>query len=150
MFIVVTIRWVFGTEVVRTPKSTTEFFQQMANSLAQMLTVATSLDIPIKLLWPKSMTFSDARGYTMLGLGDIVIPGMFIALSLRYDYHRFRTSPSPHRTFDKPYFHAALVGYTAALAACMAVLHAFESAQPALLYIRFVGCRGSFRPKTSR
>ena len=55
----------------------------------QMVQVATKLDLPIKLLWPKSVSFSSDRGFTMLGLGDIVIPGTFIALALRYDYARF-------------------------------------------------------------
>ena len=47
-----------------------------------MVKVATTLDVPIKLLWPKSLIFSDSRGFTMLGLGDVVIPGTFIALAL--------------------------------------------------------------------
>ncbi|TEB06230.1 hypothetical protein FA13DRAFT_1750168 [Coprinellus micaceus] len=63
------IWWVFGTEV--------------------MVQVATKLDLPIKILWPKSLLFSSARGFTMLGLGDIVIPGTFVALALRYDYARY-------------------------------------------------------------
>lgn len=54
-----------------------------------MVQVATKLDLPIKILWPKSLLFSSARGFTMLGLGDIVIPGTFVALALRYDYARY-------------------------------------------------------------
>ena len=51
-----------------------------------MITVATKLDVPIKL------TFQSASRSSILGLGDIVIPGMVIALALRFDlwlhYHR--------------------------------------------------------------
>lgn len=53
-----------------------------------MVTVATKLDVPIKLLFPRPPTSRDAPGsvpLAMLGLGDIVIPGMMIGLSLRFD-----------------------------------------------------------------
>ncbi|KAG6010435.1 hypothetical protein E4U21_006434 [Claviceps maximensis] len=44
-----------------------------------MITVATTLDVPIKL------TFQTGSGKSILGLGDIVIPGMMIAWALRLD-----------------------------------------------------------------
>ncbi|KAH8729592.1 signal peptide peptidase-domain-containing protein [Ilyonectria robusta] len=44
-----------------------------------MVTVATKLDVPIKL------TFEAAQRKSILGLGDIVVPGMVIALALRFD-----------------------------------------------------------------
>lgn len=44
-----------------------------------MVTVATKLDVPIKL------TFEAAERRSILGLGDIVIPGMVMALALRFD-----------------------------------------------------------------
>lgn len=53
-----------------------------------MVTVATKLDIPIKLLFPRPPTPSEAPDTTslaMLGLGDIVVPGMVIGLALRFD-----------------------------------------------------------------
>jgi minor histocompatibility antigen H13 len=46
-----------------------------------MLTVATSLDVPIKLVFP-----GPKRG-SMLGLGDVVIPGIMMALALRFDLY---------------------------------------------------------------
>jgi len=55
------IFWVFGTDV--------------------MVTVAKNFDAPIKLLFPRVSMPNPA----MLGLGDIVIPGIFIAMMLRYD-----------------------------------------------------------------
>ncbi|KAM3415435.1 hypothetical protein BST61_g8957 [Cercospora zeina] len=45
-----------------------------------MVTVAKNLDVPIKMLFPRP-----EEGYSMLGLGDIVLPGLYIALCLRYD-----------------------------------------------------------------
>ncbi|KAJ4140287.1 hypothetical protein NW768_001644 [Fusarium equiseti] len=44
-----------------------------------MVTVATKLDVPIKL------TFQAADRRSILGLGDIVIPGMVMGLALRFD-----------------------------------------------------------------
>jgi len=71
----------------------------------------------------------------MLGLGDIVIPGTFIALGLRFDYHRYCNGGKDAR-FTKPYFYTTLVAYVAGLATTIAVMHVFASAQPALLYLR--------------
>lgn len=102
-----------------------------------MVSVATNLDVPIKLLWPKSATFSTARGFTMLGLGDIVMPGVFIALALRYDHHRHLTSTANlEGSFAKPYFYATLSAYVVGLVTTMTVMHVFHAAQPALLYLR--------------
>ncbi|CAM6005291.1 unnamed protein product [Sphagnum balticum] len=72
------IFWVYGTDV--------------------MVTVAKNLDIPIKILFP----YLNAEGEfktSMVGLGDIVIPGVFVSLCLKLDIHRFfhknqATSPS--------------------------------------------------------
>lgn len=44
-----------------------------------MVTVATQLDVPIKLVF-------DGPRSSMLGLGDIVIPGLFVAMCLRFDH----------------------------------------------------------------
>lgn len=54
------IFWVFGTDV--------------------MVTVAKSFDAPVKLLWPKAL-FDEHTHFSMLGLGDIVIPGACIRRS---------------------------------------------------------------------
>jgi minor histocompatibility antigen H13 len=52
-----------------------------------MLTVAKSIDAPIKLLFPKDWS-AEPPQFSLLGLGDIVLPGVFIALCLRYDILR--------------------------------------------------------------
>ena len=48
------------------------------------VTVAKSFDAPIKLLFPRVLS-GKGTPFSMLGLGDIVIPGIFVALLLRYD-----------------------------------------------------------------
>ncbi|KAF3491393.1 minor histocompatibility antigen H13 [Arthroderma uncinatum] len=57
-----------------------------------MVTVATKLDIPIKLIFPRPPPpglppASDAGA--MLGLGDIVVPGLIIGLALRFDLYLY-------------------------------------------------------------
>lgn len=120
------IFWVFGTNV--------------------MVSVARGFDGPIKIVWPKNFVMGllqkDTKWQmTMLGLGDIVIPGIFIALALRFDQHRYiQANPSKMITkkdlhFAKPYFQATLIAYVAGLAVTMGVMHFTKAAQPALLYL---------------
>ena len=55
-----------------------------------MVTVATKLDIPAKLMFPRpspSSSPEDAGAMSMLGLGDVVLPGMMIAFALRFDLY---------------------------------------------------------------
>ena len=78
------IFWVFGTDV--------------------MVTVAKSFEAPIKLVFPQDLLENglNASNFAMLGLGDIVIPGIFIALLLRYDVSLKRNSNF--------YFYATFIG----------------------------------------
>lgn len=112
------IFWVFGTDV--------------------MVTVAKKLDGPIKILLPRSMERDEETGrlkdLSLLGLGDIVIPGFFLALLLRFDA-RNAPDKSLHANFPKPYFHSALVAYVLGLGATLFVMMQFQAAQPALLYL---------------
>ena len=113
-----------------------------------MVTVAKSLDGPIKILFPRSLTPDVATGkleMSLLGLGDIVIPGFFLALLLRFDAHIAGTPYFPtdcHASFPKPYFHSALLGYVIGLGTTLYVMIVFEAAQPALLYL-VPACLGS-------
>ncbi|OAY68300.1 signal peptide peptidase 1 [Ananas comosus] len=88
-----------------------------------MVSVAKSFDAPIKLLFP---TADAARPFSMLGLGDIVIPGIFVALALRFDVSRGK---------QNRYFNSAFAGYAAGLILTIIVMNWFQAAQPALLYI---------------
>ncbi|KAJ1797042.1 hypothetical protein LPJ56_007054, partial [Coemansia sp. RSA 2599] len=125
------IFWVFGTEV--------------------MVSVAKKSDVPIKVVFPKELFPGDgALKMTMLGLGDIIVPGVFLGLCLRFDRHLFldRLGYAPDRplpkalggrrrgfAFPTPYFNAGMAAYVAGLATTIAVMHVFKAAQPALLYL---------------
>ncbi|XP_030623313.1 minor histocompatibility antigen H13 isoform X2 [Chanos chanos] len=101
--------WVFGTNV--------------------MVTVAKSFEAPIKLVFPQDLLERglDASNFAMLGLGDIVIPGIFIALLLRFDVSLKKNS--------RTYFYTSFLAYIFGLGLTIFVMHTFKHAQPALLYL---------------
>merc|ERR550519_1557327 len=103
------IFWVFGTDV--------------------MVTVAKSFEAPIKLVFPQDLLEQGfgATNMAMLGLGDIVIPGIFIALLLRYDQSLKRNSNF--------YFYVTFIAYFLGLLTTIGVMHFYKHAQPALLYL---------------
>lgn len=116
------IFWVFGTNV--------------------MVAVATNFQGPIKIIFPVSF---DPWKQSILGLGDIVIPGIFIAMTLRFDAYQYKKSLTEDKAkelimnefsaFPKPYFWAVFVAYLLGLLTTGFVMFAFEAAQPALLYL---------------
>jgi len=50
-----------------------------------MTTVSSNLELPMKLIFPKKYSMF-VKEYTILGLGDLVIPGIFVAFGLRFDF----------------------------------------------------------------
>ena len=92
-----------------------------------MVTVATSFDGPIKIVFPKDLLVNwlAADKHAMLGLGDIVLPGIGIALLRRFDHSIGQGFPW--------YFAVTLLAYVAGLVLTMVVMHCFKTAQPALL-----------------
>ena len=120
------IFWVFGTDV--------------------MVTVAKSLDGPIKILFPRSLVKDAVTGkidMSLLGLGDIVLPGFFLALLLRFDAHAAGLPAFPtdvHASFPKPYFHSGLLGYVVGLGTTLYVMIGeFPSRQCGPFFVRSFG-----------
>ncbi|VDO93648.1 unnamed protein product [Soboliphyme baturini] len=101
------IFWVFATDV--------------------MATVATNINAPILLMFPQDLLEKGLGGtkFAMLGLGDVVIPGIFLALLLRYGVS----------VKNRLYFYIPLIAYGAGLILTIAVMHYFKAGQPALLYL---------------
>lgn len=101
--------WVFGTDV--------------------MVSVAKKFDAPIKILFPQDFLVNGfwGKNFAMLGLGDIVIPGIFIAFLLRFD-----------KSLDRKrnvYFWSCFLAYIFGLGLTIGVMSYFKHAQPALLYL---------------
>eukprot|EP00727_Mastigamoeba_balamuthi_P013476 m51a1_g8751 putative minor histocompatibility antigen h13 isoform x2 (352) ;mRNA; f:90502-92045 len=106
--------WVFGTNV--------------------MVDVVRGFDAPIKIMWPRTgglglgaLLAHEGQKFSMLGLGDIAIPGFLVALLLKFDASR------PGRS--RANFAFGVVAYVAGLVNTVAVMHVYKHAQPALLYL---------------
>lgn len=107
-----------------------------------MVIVATNLDIPVKLSLPvKFNTAQNNFNFSILGLGDIALPGMFIAMCYKYDIWKWHLDHDDTEfhflnwSYVGKYFITAMVSYVASLVSAMVSLSIFNTAQPALLYI---------------
>lgn len=96
-----------------------------------MVTVAKNLEGPIKLLFPRGGSANPA----LLGLGDIVIPGLLISLLLRFDDQMAVGK-------ERPFFRASLLAYGIGLGTTIWAMETFKAAQPALIYL-VPACLGS-------
>lgn len=116
-----------------------------------MLTVAKGIDAPIKLQFPKDYS-GEKPQYSILGLGDIVIPGIFVSLCLRFDFLKALDTNKLEKLIEKDqqpmkyivetaincekaYFKAVNVGYLLAMICTIVVMLVFDHGQPALLYL---------------
>lgn len=100
-----------------------------------MVSVAKQFEGPIKLVFPQ-FPGAGPENTSMLGLGDIVVPGLFIALMLRFDLRKLALDKQLNLTFKTvPYFVGAIGSYFAGLVATYIALTVFKAAQPALLYL---------------
>mmetsp|Transcript_4053 Transcript_4053/g.3884 ORF Transcript_4053/g.3884 Transcript_4053/m.3884 type:complete len:174 (+) Transcript_4053:869-1390(+) len=89
-----------------------------------MVTVATGLDLPLKIQCPHIQSLPIQKTCGMIGLGDLALPGLLIAYASRLDH-----------IYQSNYLRTMMVCYAIALLMCTFVLAVFHAAQPALLYI---------------
>lgn len=110
------IFWVYGTDV--------------------MVTVAKNLDIPIKLIFPY-LNATGEQKFSMLGLGDIVVPGIFVALCLKFDVDKALNKLKIKDTNElkTTYFNTCMIGYFLGIVETFAVMWIFNHPQPALLFL---------------
>jgi minor histocompatibility antigen H13 len=98
-----------------------------------MVSVAKGLNSPIKLMFPITPTLEK---FSILGLGDMIIPGLFVAQCLKFDVDRFlKTKPKSMNGFNSTYFNFAMIGYALSILTTFLFMVWFNHAQPALLYI---------------
>ncbi|POM74579.1 Signal peptide peptidase-like, aspartyl protease family A22B, partial [Phytophthora palmivora] len=79
--------------------------------------------MPMLLVLPRILDW--AGGVSMLGLGDIILPGMLLSFTLRFDYAHGSTN----------YFRLMAVGYAVGLALANLAVMVTEMGQPALMYL---------------
>ncbi|KAL1501456.1 hypothetical protein ABEB36_006772 [Hypothenemus hampei] len=92
---------------------------------------APKLSLPGKLVFP---SIHNSGHFSMLGLGDIVMPGLLLCFVLRYDAYKKSQGLTP--TGSKiTYFHCSLLGYFLGLLTATVSSEVFKAAQPALLYL---------------
>eukprot|EP00741_Cyanophora_paradoxa_P008205 tig00000025_g7940.t1 len=97
---------------------------------------AAKLELPVKLVVP--LFREPAGSYTMLGLGDIVLPGLLLSLCLRFDRQGApagAAASKPPGSSPRRYYACGLAGYVAGLAVCYAVLLHSDAPQPAMIYL---------------
>ncbi len=99
-----------------------------------MVTVAKNFDVPIKLILP----LGDGKS-SILGLGDMVIPGILLALGLKFDVdmalENFNKKKEKLLKFETPHFWSSVVGYALGIISTFVSMMLMEHAQPALLYL---------------
>jgi signal peptide peptidase-like protein 2B len=84
---------------------------------------------PIPMLFKiPHMYKGGGRNYSLLGLGDVVLPGLLVAFCLRYDYHA-------QNSWRKGYFVPVYIGYCIGLGMANAAVILTGLGQPALLYL---------------
>lgn len=83
--------------------------------------------MPILFAVPRMLDYRG--GYSLLGLGDIVIPGLIVTLALRLDLALHGSCCGGY------YWAASIVGYAIGLASAQVAASVTKSGQPALLYI---------------
>lgn len=91
---------------------------------------ASQIDLPIKIQLSKGI----------IGLGDIVLPGIFISLCYKFDIYMWHLrNPNTEFHLSRNYWGAyattSLLSYILALVACFIALDCYQVAQPALLYV---------------
>ena len=123
-----------------------------------MVSVAKKIEGPVKLMFPKLQAAIeqmrkekgedneyagkpyDPREYNMIGLGDIVIPGIYVALMLRFDIYLYKKAKKDIAKFrfsfkNMKYFLITFIFYNLGIIITLCSMYFFNHAQPALLYL---------------
>lgn len=121
---------------------------KLTGSTSIMVDVVEGLSLPLFIAFPQFSTVGSAIQYSVLGLGDIALPGMCIVFAAWVSNQSGTIS----------YFLSTLVAYVAGLLLCFIALAynvGGQEGQPALVYVvpciltTFLGCawyQGSLKP----
>lgn len=145
----------FGSNVM--VEAATQLADNPAFQVAEVLhlpseSIAPHLDLPVKLLFPQSLlqwNRDDDAAVLMLGLGDIALPGMLIALLLGDDVLKWRRAAGPgadasgeslkmlrsSKFWRDSYVMPSWLGYCIGMFAALGVGTVLQAPQPALFYL---------------
>jgi signal peptide peptidase-like protein 3 len=90
--------------------------------LGNNLTRACIRQVPLILAEGKDTQF------TLIGLGDIVLPGLLLCFAMRFD-------DSKGLDLRSNYFAVTMAGYCIGLTICEIIVGSFHWAQPAMIYL---------------
>ncbi|KAK9021830.1 hypothetical protein V6N11_011797 [Hibiscus sabdariffa] len=117
----------------------------VANSLSLpgLQLITKKLELPVKIVFPRNLLGGASPGgnsadFMMLGLGDMAIPAMLLALVLCFDNRKSRETVNIldlHSIKGHKYIWYALSGYAVGLVTALAAGILTHSPQPALLYL---------------
>ncbi|KAK6925822.1 Peptidase A22B, signal peptide peptidase [Dillenia turbinata] len=117
----------------------------VANSLSLpgLQLITKKLELPVKIVFPRNLMGSAVPGgnsgdFMMLGLGDMAIPAMLLALVLGFDHRKSRDLLNPldmGSSKGHKYIWFALSGYAVGLVTALSAGVLTRSPQPALLYL---------------
>lgn len=95
--------------------------------------ISPQISLPGKLVFP---SMRDRGRFSMLGLGDIVMPGLLLCFVMRYDNYKKQAAAAADMDQSKiTYFHCSLIGYIVGLVTATVASEVYKAAQPALLYL---------------
>merc|ERR1712004_181195 len=138
--------WVFFSKYVFNANVMVRVATRSANNPMSAMAKRLHLHHPPKLSLPGKLVFPSNQNighFSMLGLGDIVMPGLLLCFVMRYDAykraqaHRMAAAgiPVPNNWTKISYFHCSLLGYFMGLLTATVSSEVFKAAQPALLYL---------------
>ncbi|KAH7557649.1 hypothetical protein ACOSP7_027492 [Xanthoceras sorbifolium] len=117
----------------------------VANSLSLpgLQLITKKLELPVKIVFPRNLlggivSGGNATDFMMLGLGDMAMPAMLMALVLCFDHRKSRDTINLldlHSSKGHKYIWYALPGYAIGLVTALAAGVLTHSPQPALLYL---------------
>lgn len=133
VFFVFFSKYVFSDNVMVEVASGTSYSHDDENFCEKYPTDSTcyTSQLPMLIVVPSINTWYD--GESMLGLGDIVLPGLLVVFCARYDARRFGSLRTAF--YRRGYLFMALLGYSFGLFCADVAVEVFETGQPALLYI---------------
>jgi len=96
-----------------------------------MASMAVGVEAPIQLMFPRSLRSCGISHQGMLGLADIVVPGIFLNFLAKWDAMRM----GEQKSASFVYLNTAMIAYVLSFVTSVSIMLFFDAPQPALLYV---------------